>query len=165
MMQIITYPSAKILAIDPGTTKSGWLILDNGVPKQFGKDLNHIVKQSIPKIAPDIVIVEHFQSFGMPVGKEVFETCYFIGEMREVTFRDTRAGWEKVYRKQVVMHHCNSARGKDANIRQAMVDRFGLPGTKKNPGVTYGISKDIWSALAIAAYAWDMYKEQSEVKA
>ena len=65
----------------------------------------------------------------------------------------------RAYRKQIVMHHCNDARAKDKNIRQAMIDRFGEPGTKKNPGGTYGISKDIWSALAIAAYALDIHEE------
>jgi hypothetical protein len=149
----------RILALDPGTFETGWLILEDGKPTTFGKDLNAHVKQSIAMIAPDIVAVEHFQSFGMPVGKEVFETCYFIGELREVVFSKTKADWVKVTRKMVTNHHCNSSKAKDANIRQAMLDRFGPQGTKKAPGATYGISKDMWSALAIAAFAWDTHKE------
>jgi hypothetical protein len=41
-------------------------------------------------------------------------------------------------------------KAKDANIRQALIDKIGPQGTKKDPGPTYGISKDVWSALAIA---------------
>ncbi len=36
------------------------------------------------------------------------------------------------------------------NIRQALIDRFGPPGKKKAPGATYGLSGDMWSALAVA---------------
>ncbi|HET6477318.1 MAG TPA: hypothetical protein VFH93_14740 [Thermoleophilia bacterium] len=42
---------------------------------------------------------------------------------------------------------------KDANIRQALLDRFGGPaavGRKAAPGPLYGIARDVWSALAIA---------------
>ena len=51
---------------------------------------------------------------------------------------------------------CGSARAKDANVRQAIIDRFAgvggkavAVGTKKTPGPLYGISNHKWSALAL----------------
>jgi hypothetical protein len=101
-----------------------------------------------------IVAVEMVASYGMPVGKEVFETVLQIGrlqefsENRDVTFR-------LIYRLQVKQHLCHDSRAKDSNIRQALLDRFGPPGTKKAPGVLYGIKSHLWSALAVAVYAHD----------
>jgi hypothetical protein len=55
----------------------------------------------------------------------------------------------------VKMHLCGNTRAKDGNIRQALLDRFGpgkaiACGTKKQPGPLYGVSKDVWQALALA---------------
>ena len=58
-----------------------------------------------------------------------------------------------VYRQDVKQFLCHSARAKDGNIRQAIIDRLGPPGVKSAPGVTYGISKHLWSALAVALTA------------
>jgi len=38
-----------------------------------------------------------------------------------------------IYRKDEKMNICHSMRAKDSNIRQALIDRFGIVGTKKNP--------------------------------
>ena len=48
-------------------------------------------------------------------------------------------------------------RAKDSNIRQALIDKYGKPGTKKDPNLFYNdseqkVSKDIWSALAVLDY-------------
>ncbi len=51
---------------------------------------------------------------------------------------------------EVKIHLCNHPRAKDPNIRQALIDRFGAPGTKKNQGATYGLAGDMWSALGVA---------------
>ncbi|WP_230687708.1 hypothetical protein, partial [Streptococcus pneumoniae] len=48
---------------------------------------------------------------------------------------------------------CGTMRAKDANIAQALRDKHGEVGTKKNPGKLYGIKSHLWSALAIADYA------------
>ena len=47
------------------------------------------------------------------------------------------------------------AHAKDSNVRMAMLDRWGAPGTKLSPGVTFGLAKDEWSALAIASTVTD----------
>ena len=59
------------------------------------------------------------------------------------------------------IHHCGSVKAKDANITQALVDRFasGVPnhgkGSKASPGWFYGFKADIWQAYALAVYTAD----------
>jgi hypothetical protein len=60
-----------------------------------------------------------------------------------------------VYRRDVKLHLCHSPRAKDANVRQALIDRLGPQGTKKNPGPTYGMKSHLWAALAVGVYAMD----------
>lgn len=89
------------------------------------------------------------QSFGMPVGNEVFETIRWVGVFCECAIPPC----ELVFRKDIKIHLCGSMRAKDANIRQALIDKLGPQGTKKAPGPTYGVSKHAWAALAVAVFA------------
>ena len=63
-------------------------------------------------------------------------------------------------RKDIKMNLCNTTRAKDSNIRQALIDRFGVPGTKKSPGMMYGLHKDMIQAFAVAVTYFDMNKEE-----
>jgi len=94
--------------------------------------------------------IEMIASQGMSVGAEVFETCVWVGRFMQ-TFGASRT--VRVYRNQVKLHLCGQVRAKDGNVRQALIDRYGGPtavGTKKAPGILYGISNDVWQALACA---------------
>lgn len=93
-------------------------------------------------------------SYGMPVGKEVFDTCVWIGR-----FIENSTGYSYVYRKDEKMNLCHSMKAKDSNIRQALIDRFGVVGTKKNPGWFYGFKADVWQAYAVGVTYLDMEKE------
>ncbi len=44
---------------------------------------------------------------------------------------------------------CNTTRAKDSNVWQALVDIYGAPGTKKNPGGTYGVRSHARAAMAV----------------
>ena len=154
-----------ILAIDPGTTKSAFVLYDKGEILGKGIPLNDALLSDIkhnifqPVQGAELVNVtlriEMIASYGMPVGAEVFETCVWIGRFIEAW---GKCNWKMVYRKDVKMHLCNSTRAKDSNIRQAIMDKYGSErsiaiGTKKAPGPLYGVSKDIWAALGVAITA------------
>ena len=58
---------------------------------------------------------------------------------------------------------CGTARAKDPNVHQALIDMYGgsmkaAKGTKKAPGPLYGVKSHIWSALAVAV-AWAKERE------
>ena len=101
----------------------------------------------------DLLVIEMIASYGMPVGKEVFDTCVFIQKAKEV-----QKAYQYIYRKDEKMNICNSMKAKDSNIRQALIDRFGPVGTKKNPGWFYGFKADVWSDYAIGIKYIDMKK-------
>jgi hypothetical protein len=97
--------------------------------------------------------IEMVASYGMPVGREVFETCVWIGRFQQV-WRDPEAV-KLVYRRDVKLHLCGNSRAKDANIRQALIDKLGPVGTKAAPGPLYGVRSHAWAAVAVAVTAFD----------
>ena len=141
-----------VLGIDPGTTQSAYVLFDGS--RVLGGDIveNAVLRDLLRDdgIGPhDAVACEMIASYGMAVGKEVFETCVWIGRFVEACRRPVRM----VFRKDVKMHLCHSMRAKDPNIRQALLDKHGEVGTKKSPGPLYGIKSHLWAALAVADYA------------
>lgn len=139
-----------LLAIDPGPMRSAAVWFKDGAVAQAGIFANEELIDRMKHAGGRTVFIDHLAvemiaSYGMPVGKEVFETVLWIGRFVE------RFGGPHtlVYRKDVKMHLCGSMKAKDGNIRQALIDRLGPVGTKKDPGPCYGISKDMWSALAV----------------
>lgn len=137
-----------ILAVDPGTEKSAWVILHNENIVRMGIDENSHVLKILSETIVDTVVIEMIASYGMAVGKEVFETCVWIG--RFIQACDGNSPVERIFRHEIKMYLCGNTRAKDSNIRQALLDRYGPPGTKKAPGKLYGIKKDMWAALAVA---------------
>lgn len=146
-----------ILAIDPGPEKSSCVVWDDEAVIQSGELSNTAMLQQVDDWAHDgaVLAIEMVSSYGMPVGKDVFETVFWVGRFYQAWVPVIRQAPTLIYRTDVKMHLCQSMRAKDSNIRQALIDRFGAPGTKKNPGKLYGISKHLWSALAIAVTVAD----------
>lgn len=161
----------KILGIDPGPKESAYVLWDSTVPNTIRAHGKHPNKEFLTKILSlmprtDFCVIEMVASFGMAVGAEVFETVYWIGRFAQAwdhaaAIQSATAqltdridpGWSpavRIFRSEIKMNLCHSMKAKDSNIRQALIDRIGPPGTKKNPGPTFGISGDVWSALAIA---------------
>ncbi len=147
-----------ILAIDPGNIESAYCIIDRDTykPIEFGKLGNEELRNKI--INNEFayyreLVIEMIASYGMPVGKEVFDTCVWIGRFAEAS---KAMELKYIYRKDVKMNLCNSMKAKDSNIRQALIDRFGVVGTKKKPGWFYGFKADIWSAYAVGITYLDM---------
>lgn len=160
-----------LLAIDPGNTESGWVLIDATTcrPLEFGKtpnaELLDLIEWRLGEAGT--VVIEMVASYGMAVGADVFETCVWIGRYVEAVrrYRFDRAEPRLVKRLPVKVHHCHSAKANDANIRQALVDRFAPgvsnhgKGTKAKRGWFYGFSADVWQAYALAVYAVDVAQE------
>jgi hypothetical protein len=141
-----------ICAIDPGSSKSAlvvWngkklfkaVILEN---EKFIKwlELNHA------KL--DFVAVEMLSNQGRSnVGKETFDTCRVVGQI-EYLCKVYNLRCQLFYRSQVKLHHLGKVIGNDSDILKALVKKYGEKGTKKNPGLFYGVTSHCWQALAIA---------------
>ena len=142
-----------VLAIDPGTSQSAWVRFEDGVVKGAGITSNCRMVALIEREDPCELVVEMIASYGMPVGKEVFATCVWIGRFIETGSR-LGAALNQMYRNDVKLHLCGGTRANDANIRQRLIDIYGptkavAVGLKKTPGPLYGFKRDMWAALAV----------------
>ena len=156
-----------IVGIDPGNKESAYCIInENMMPIWFGKYENEAMWKSLyadlQYLKPTDEVefaIENVQSYGMPVGVEVFDTVRWIGHLEE---RIKYYPMTRIFRKDEKMCICHSMKANDAAIRQALVDRFapGEPnfgkGTKKAPGFFYGFRADIWQAYAVCVTCHDM---------
>lgn len=158
----------KILAIDPGNEYSGYVLVEADeadITKvlDVGKIRNEEIYNVLDKDYNHLAI-EMIAGMGMTVGAEVFETCVWIGKFLEYArFTDRKFQTQRIYRREEKICLCGAPTAKDANIRQALCDRYaaGQPnygkGTKKNKGFFYGFSADMWAAMAVAVTYYDKY--------
>jgi hypothetical protein len=175
-----------VLAIDPGTTKSGVVVYDSegqriiashsgidnaqlllalrrGLDGQWGDTWFGAHEMDI------FVVIETVESFMLKVGKDVFETCIWIGRFQEAWERSSMKGVRMVTRGDEKIVLCGAKNYKDpitgkqkgvsdAVIRRAVMSRFPstgggktpVVGTKKQPGPLYTVKGHAWSALAVA---------------
>ncbi len=142
----------KILAIDPGPEESAYVILQDDRLIEFAKAENAYVMAVVNGALYGEAVLEMVASYGMAVGKEVFETVFWIGRFYELARK--RADTHRLFRQDIKLHLCKSAKANDASIRQALIDRYGpgkdkAIGKKASPGPLYGVSSDVWAALAL----------------
>ena len=150
-----------VFAIDPGPGQSGWCLFEGGRVTNSGCEPNEKLLAWLEdsELHGHRLAIEMIASYGMPVGREVFETCVWIG--RFIQAWKGQSTPELVYRKDVKLHLCGSPRAKDANVRQALIDLFPATGggkvpqigTKAQPGPLYGVSTHAWPALGVAMTA------------
>ena len=159
----------RIFAIDPGNEASAYALVE--LPDfriiEKGKIPNGELLdmcRSITGESADIAAIEMISSYGMPVGREVFETCVWIGRFMGATPK----GLKFVYRLDEKLCLCHDTRANDASIRRALIDRYAKHdfktgrGTKKAPDVFFGMKSDIWSAIAVCVTAYEKEIEKCE---
>lgn len=150
----------RILGIDPGTTESGWVIydtenhsiIDKGIDENETVDLTVINKES------DAVAIEMVASYGMPVGKETFETVYWIGRFAEMAISLSKGVYRYYKKTDINPSICFNSKANDSIIRRALLDMFPKTGggsepsigTKKQQGPLYGFNSHMYPALAVA---------------
>lgn len=151
----------QILAIDPGNIQSAYVVVDKQTykPLKFDKVENIHLRGIVDDLLDDFnetydidrVVIEmigHYGS-GMPAGKEVFDTCIEIGRLSQL-IEEQLCPLEYIKRATIKARICGISKAKDSNVIQALKDRFGDKGTKKEPGWFYGFRADIWQAYAVA---------------
>ncbi len=155
-----------LLAIDPGSEQSAWLILGPAKPLAFYKEPNRCILDRAAigywkQFGVEHLAIETLHVRGMPTAQQEMETQFWAGRFVQsigLPFTQMR----RIDEKMVI---CGHPRAKDGNIRQALIDRWGgkekAIGKKKTPGPLYGISQDVWQALAIAV----TWFEQQKLKA
>lgn len=156
-----------ILSIDPGPLQSAYLLYDPDatayplVAVEHGIIANLALRDKLRSSwvlgGATVCVIEKIEHYGMPAGETLFTTCLWTGRFIEAL------GWGSescvlMPRREVKQHLCRSAKATDATIRQALLDLFG--GEKQavgvnnkkiqQPGPLYGISRDVWSCLALA---------------
>lgn len=144
-----------VFAIDPGNILSGYCILDGFSILDFGKIENPPLLQKIEAFSPEektkySFVCEWIESYGMPVGQEVFHTCRWCGIFEHAWGKNVSF----LSRLQVKLALCHNVKVNDAIIRRRVLDIYGpdkskAVGVKKSPGPLYGVKADVWQALAL----------------
>ncbi len=125
---------ARVVAVDPGPKCSAVVVWDGR------RILSHDYLENDALLAwmvdypwgdDDPICVEMIASYGMAVGKDVFETCVWIGRILQAWGGgDEQHLCHRMFRNTVKLHLCKKGNAKDSNIRQALIDRFGGKGRK-----------------------------------
>lgn len=160
-----------ILALDVGTEQSGYCLMDRETykPLEFGKIDNFTLLENVVRHGVyDVLVYEEFQSYGMPVGKSTIASITWNGRYIQASC-ERKIPYFPVYRVEEKINLCGTTKAKDANLRQAMIDRFATfdfkngKGTKDNRDWFYGFSKDAWSAAIIGVTFIDrLNKDETE---
>ena len=149
-----------LLAIDPGTTQSGFVVFDGQRVIESGVHQNEEVLRLIAASQERRITslaIEMIACYGMGVGREVFETCVWIGRFQQA-WHDPGAV-RLVYRREVKLHLCKSVKAKDANVWVALVDKFGgrdaAVGSQRAPRPLYGAKSHARAALGVAVTTFE----------
>ena len=155
-----------ILAIDPGTTRSAWVMLDgwrivnaaiedNAAVLDRLRDRPHGVVVAIERIEP---------RYGQIMGWETIRTCELVGALAEAA-RPLPVALLK--RSDILRHLGVVTRGPDATtadsgVRAALMDRWGGAQSVRKGGPLAGIKTHLWAALAVAVTWADMSPAERE---
>lgn len=152
-----------LYAIDPGTEQSAMVTLEGSTVTAMGIFDNRVLalclRDSGAGIGDSHLVIEQVESFGMPVGREVFETVFWSGRFAEAWDLGEGRSFSRMGRKAVKLSLCGTVKAKDPHIRQALIDRYGGPLCVKKGGPLAGIKSHLWAALALAVAYQDSIKE------
>lgn len=153
-----------VVAIDPGPKESALILWDGeAVLSGVIRPNEQLLAEELPMLLlsktqrPELLAIEQIRGYGMTAGNELFDSVWWTGRFYQRA-QEFDVECRMIPRKTVVTHLCETAKANDAAVRAALIYRFGGPGTRKEPGVTFGIVRDLWAALAVAVCAWDCLK-------
>ena len=163
-----------IIGIDPGPTQSGVVVYQPNVYKVQYADVVenenvHLRLTTLPlwtvastEYAQIVLAIEFpcFYGKSVSIGRDVLETAAMVGWLEAEVMRGYSRKRVRITRRQVRMHLCGTMRSGDAQVWQALLDRYGgrstAIGNKKNPGPLYGVKSHARAALAVAITAAEM---------
>lgn len=163
----------KLLAIDPGTKQSGWVMYDtvHGSVVECGVWENGALLRMVGWGVADELVFEMIASQGMAVGAETFETCVWLGafcaRFCEASGRawagmsDERTPW--LTRSRIKGIICGSQKANDSNIRRALLDMWGGDAAGRKGGPLAEVKTHAWQALAVAV-AYEKLVQYRKVK-
>lgn len=140
----------RILAVDPGTTQSGYVLFDGRV-LQSGVMPNEDVLRIIADDRSDVLAIERIVSYGTVVGDETFQTVHWAGRFQQAWACPDEVRLIRRLDVKKALGLMGSAKDKDVNA--ALLAQIGPKGTKAAPGPTYGVSSHAWAALGVAVAA------------
>jgi hypothetical protein len=153
-----------ILAVDPGSERSGWVLYRGGSVLVAGVSPNLKVRDMVAAGGSEQIgtwcshfAVEVMRPRGEPFSSQAMDTLIWVGRLMEAW--EVAAGLDyfvPVVREDSKRFVCGKGGMKDGNVRQGLIERLGGPGTKKNPGPTFGVTSHAWQALAVAVTAEDV---------
>ncbi len=150
-----------VLAVDPGTTKSAWVLYnikedrvvsfetcENELLLSFFH-VSHGIEMFRPK-KDVLLVVEKVTGYGKPVGETVFETCFNSGRLVQAW-----GGRFVMYpRRRVKKVLLGKDKGGDSQVRAAVLAWFGgekkAKGLKASPGPLFGMASHQWQACGLA---------------
>ena len=106
----------RVIGIDPGNTESAYCIIDGDTlrPIDFGKMENDVLRRYLRQNATfeeeDRAAIEMVASYGMAVGRDVFDTCRWVGRFEEILTRKLYVPPRLIYRKEEKLHICHDSR-------------------------------------------------------
>lgn len=140
----------KILAVDPGTTQSGYVLFDGRVLRS-GVMPNEDLLKIVADDRSDVFAIERIVSYGNVVGDETFQTVHWAGRFQQAWACPNEVRLIRRLDVKKALGLRGSARDKDVNA--ALLAQIGPKGTKAAPGPTYGVTSHAWAALAVAVAA------------
>jgi len=176
-----------IMCVDPGPEQSAFVTVRPDPDAIGGLVVNDFSIAPNEEIRGDIwgfaalatnprIVFEQIACMGLAVGASTLETCVWTGRFMETFEAACSVTAHRIPRVPIKVHLCGSARAKDANVRQALIDRFGgqkalqkakapkvnrkgeVVSPKVLAGPLAGISSHCWSALALACVYVDRMK-------
>jgi hypothetical protein len=114
-----------ILGIDPGPVESAYCLVDREYRiVAAGKVSTTSLLNGLRCAPPERVAVESIQSYGMVVGRSVFDTCYVIGRIQQVC-DELKIPCVLYPRQEYLRRICGGSHTKDSILRRSLALRFG----------------------------------------
>ena len=147
-----------LLSIDPGTTESGWALMDTAteaiIDKGVTDNLELLSRIQSGGLGAGHLALEIIEPRGMPIGNSTILTVFWTGRFAEAF----SGNFTLVHRRNVKLFLTGSVRSKDSNVNTVIGDRYhplGMKlakGTKKQPGPLYGCKSHIFAAIAVGLF-------------